>query len=198
MKKLYLFILPIILICSLTLKIFAAHLGYPFFWIWDEWGEVHAALQMIVNQTIDPNYYLHGPFPTYFYSLIDIFHIFSLVKSNIIDINLSDLFFKIPSETANLPNINLTKEFFEIKYSSFLLWNRYVVAIFGTIGCFVVYEIAKRSFNEKTAIVSLLIYSFCPFISFTLANLQPEGMMVSFFLISMYFAILYSEKKSLA
>jgi hypothetical protein len=192
-KKLYLFILPIILISSLIHKIFAANVGYPFFWIWDEWGEVYAALQMIVNQTIDPNYYLHGPLPTYIFSLVDILHIFSLLKSSIIDRNLSDLFFKIPSETANIPSINYMKEFFEIKYSSFLLWNRYLVALFGTISCFVVYEIAKRSFNEKTAIVSLLIYSFCPFISFSFANLQPEGLMVSFFLISVYFAILYSE-----
>jgi hypothetical protein len=195
-KKLYLFILPVILICSLILKIFAANVGYPFFWIWDEWNEVYAALQMIVNQTIDPKYYYHGPFPIYIYSIIDILHIFSLLKSSVIENNLSDLFFKIPSETVNIPSINSNKVFFEIKYSSFLLWNRYVVALLGTISCYVVYEIAKRSFNEKTAIVSLLIYSFCPFISFSFANLQPEGMMVSFFLISIYFAILYSEKKS--
>jgi len=130
-------ILILLLAGSLGLRSMRCHEGLPYLHEWDEPQSAGTALRILQTGDYNPHFFNYGSFMIYAYTAVDALHFVALTAFP----------GSFPSPLASLDDIvteHDTGWHWSISHPSFILWNRYLVALMGTVTVLLACLIASR------------------------------------------------------
>ena len=159
-KKLYFFLLSLILALSFILRVYGINYGLPLHLHPDEWSQIEPSLRMF-NWDLNPHVFYYPSFLIYF-----LFIIFKMLNS------LSPDVFKITASN-------------EIFYFT----GRFLSAIFGVFTVLTVYFLGVKLFDRKVALTSAFFFSISPFHIQSSHYSIVDTPMLLFICLTIYFCI---------
>jgi len=183
------FILLLIILFALIVRFLGIGKGLPYIHNFDEPFIASTALEMLRNGDFNPHWFFYPGFMMYSCFVVDIFHYLYLVGQSADSINYIN----------DLNDIVINKDTgwnWTISHPSFYLWNRGLVAIFGSIAVYLTFLIGKEVSQKN--IVGLISAGFVAVSSVLIHHsrlITPNMAGVLFVLGTVYFSIKFNSTK---